>query len=82
MFQTGIAGNTINTAIKPNTYVNPVSVSGFVHALRIVGKQAKASPTRSKMMAVPEEFIVSHTMIATADKNPHARSKNESFQYP
>lgn len=72
IFQTGIAGITILAVNKPMKYVYKVSVSGYFHALIIVGNVANKSAAANRSIAMSGELAQSHTKRAIIESTPKA----------
>ena len=72
MFQIGIAGNMILEEKSPMKYVYAVSVSGYFHALIIVGNVANKSAIAARSIARIGELAPSHAPRAMSDSTPQA----------
>lgn len=72
MFQTGIAGITMLAVKSPMKYVYSVSVSGYFHALNIVGSVANKSAIAAKSIANIGESANSHVPSAMMERAPQA----------
>ena len=80
MFHLGIEGNASKTLKTLAIYVEPVSVSGNIHALRIVGIEAQPSPVMARSIEIMGESTAPQTIKAAKEKAPHAKSKGVSRQ--
>lgn len=80
MFHFGIDGKTSRTLTKLVIKMNPLSLSEFFQALRIVGRAAKQSPSAAKSTAPLGESTPNQTKSANTEQAPQIKSKVVSFQ--